>query len=702
MEYFSGLLPAIEHFHMLGYWLVFLVAFLESLVLVGIVIPGATMVIFAGALAAQGYFEPGDLIWFAAFGAILGDSLGYWLGRHGTGFFKDSNKIFKLSHLETSTRFFQKHGAKSVFLGRFVGLVRMMVPFVAGLSHMEAKRFYFWNIFSAFAWATSHVLAGYFLGQAWRIFEVWTSRVGLFLGALALVVFCAYWAKRLAFKYGKQLLELTGSVCRSFWHAFLANPHVADYLGRHPGFVRFVGHRFDRSRFSGLPLTFLSLAFVYIVFLLGGLVEDLLASDPIVAVDLHLADLFHFYRDDGLVRVFLWITLLGKAQIVLSIGLLFTYWLWARKKIEFIRPFWVTMAGSAAFGALGKLAFHRARPAFGVVTETTFSFPSGHAAIAVALYGFLIYGLCRQTQSRPLKLNCMFGGGLIIAAIGLSRLYLGVHFLSDVLGGYLLGALWLIIGICLAELRPVRNDAEAAVLSGKSKAVLALTTAIWMLFFLRTGLDYERQSPRPAGPEVARSVEADVISGFDQYKLPRSTESITGDPQEPLNFILVAGDEGSVARAFQAAGWLPADPVNFGNLVKTVNALVGHKEYPAAPITPSFWNGQINEAGFKKQVPSADSRQRYQIRIWNTDLTTPAKQRVFVGQASSSSALRWGMFHKLEPDLDAAREALCQDLIRGGQVETTSKKEFVPPGHGRNFMEDAFFTNGQVYVITFR
>lgn len=197
MDYLAELLPKIEHLHSLAYWLLLLVTFLESMVLVGLIVPGATLVIFAGSLAAQGYYDAAALIWFAAIGAILGDGLSYWLGRHGTGFFKEGNKVFKYHYLETGTRFFQKYGTKSIFFGRFVGPIRMMVPFVAGLANMEARRFYAWNVSSAFAWAISHVLADYLLGQAWRTFEVWTSRVGLALGALILFVAFVYWLKRL-------------------------------------------------------------------------------------------------------------------------------------------------------------------------------------------------------------------------------------------------------------------------------------------------------------------------------------------------------------------------------------------------------------------------------------------------------------------------------------------------------------------------
>ena len=87
MNFLTDILPSLSHLGVWGYWLVLLVALLESLVLVGVVVPGAVLVVFAGFLSSQGYLDIGDLIWFAATGAILGDSISYYLGTKGTRFF---------------------------------------------------------------------------------------------------------------------------------------------------------------------------------------------------------------------------------------------------------------------------------------------------------------------------------------------------------------------------------------------------------------------------------------------------------------------------------------------------------------------------------------------------------------------------------------------------------------------------------------
>ena len=142
MGYIDTLLPAIEHFRMLGYWAVLLVSLLESLAFVGVVVPGAVFVVLAGSLAAKGYFDLGDLVWFASAGAILGDGISFRMGKGGHIRFREENRIFKPVLLEKGKEFFARHGGKSIFLGRFVGLIRAVIPFVAGMSGMEARRFY--------------------------------------------------------------------------------------------------------------------------------------------------------------------------------------------------------------------------------------------------------------------------------------------------------------------------------------------------------------------------------------------------------------------------------------------------------------------------------------------------------------------------------------------------------------------------------
>ena len=174
------------------------------------------------------------------------------------------------------------------------------------------------------------------------------------------------------------LTVVLSSIIRSMAEGAGRNPAVRSFLDRHPRGAGFVSGRFDPSRFEGLPLTLLCLAMGYSVLLLGGLVQDLLASDPIVAADRRLAVLMIAFRTPVMLSVFLKVTLLGNWQIILGGAILFSVYLFVERKRDFLLPFWIALGGCGFFTTGGKWLFHRQRP-FDMTSLMEFSFPSGHS-----------------------------------------------------------------------------------------------------------------------------------------------------------------------------------------------------------------------------------------------------------------------------------------------------------------------------------
>ena len=181
-----------------GYSFVFLLSFGESLVLIGLIIPGSVAVIIAGFLVSQGFLDVGDLFVWASLGAILGDSLSFSLGKRGFISFNESNLLFKPVVLEKGKRYFQKYGAKSVFFGRFIGWVRPIIPFIAGVFDLNRRTFLVWNIASGILWAISHIALGYFFGQAWQLAATWSTRISLFVLLLGVLLMVLYVVRRAA------------------------------------------------------------------------------------------------------------------------------------------------------------------------------------------------------------------------------------------------------------------------------------------------------------------------------------------------------------------------------------------------------------------------------------------------------------------------------------------------------------------------
>jgi len=181
----NKLLPSIAQLGGWGYWIAFLAALLETTVGLGLILPGSTIILFLGALSARGDLDVGDLICVAVLGAIIGDNINFYLGRrYGAKWLKGGFRLLKAGHIEKAGHFMDAHGAKSIFLGRFVPSVKEIVPFIAGSVKMKPGTFMFWNVLGAVGWGCEWVLAGYIFAQSLNLAAVWLSRAGLFFAFL--------------------------------------------------------------------------------------------------------------------------------------------------------------------------------------------------------------------------------------------------------------------------------------------------------------------------------------------------------------------------------------------------------------------------------------------------------------------------------------------------------------------------------------
>src|SRR4051794_37011466 len=134
---------------------------------IGIPLPGETILIAAGVMVQQGHLDLGDAIVFGILGAVVGDQIGYWVGREGGRPFVlrwGRYVLITPECLEHAESFFERHGGKAVFLARFVAGLRVFGALVAGISRMRWRTFLFYNALGGASWATAAVLVGYFLG----------------------------------------------------------------------------------------------------------------------------------------------------------------------------------------------------------------------------------------------------------------------------------------------------------------------------------------------------------------------------------------------------------------------------------------------------------------------------------------------------------------------------------------------------------
>ncbi len=436
------ILSLIEHY---GYLVVFFGVLLESM---GVPLPGETILLASGLLAQQGHLDVEDAALFGILGAVAGDQIGYWAGRKGgRSFVLRWGRYVRITpeRLDRAEAFFARHGGKAVFLARFFAGFRVFGALVAGISRMHWRTFLFYNALGGVVWATAAVLVGYFLGSSLGLVERWLGRATLLLALLVAIVVGFYLAYRWVAAHQALIM--------SYGEAALAYPPVARLRVRYDVQLRWLFRRLTPGQYLGLHLT-LGLVFTAgCLWLFGGLAEDLLTNDPLVRYDRTIATYLHSLASPPLTTFFLIVTVLGSVEIMAPLGAFVAAILAWRRRWLYLGTWITAVGGSAVLNQLLKGLFARPRPFFEhpLAFETSYSFPSGHAMESFVVYGMLAYFAVLALKSWRARTAIVFGMALLVLLIGFSRLYLGVHYFSDMVAGYAAGGVWLSTLITGAE-----------------------------------------------------------------------------------------------------------------------------------------------------------------------------------------------------------------------------------------------------------
>ena len=272
------------------------------------------------------------------------------------------------------------------------------------------------------------------------------------LGGLLLVVVTFLWVLQWALiRYSKNIL----THAKQYWirvkQYFELEKRLLQFEIKYPKLYHFLSQRLHIEHFYGLPLTVLLLVAGYILALFIGLVEDVVTSDSIVAMDHFVSQQMSVLSDSSVVNFFIVVTSLASTPLTLLVVLLTGILCFVIRRYHLFIGLLISVIGSTAFTYLSKLLFHRDRPIDILLHESTYSFPSGHATVTVALYGFIAYMAIRFSQNFGKQVSLLLNAVLLFVLVGLSRIVLNEHYMSDVMGGYLVGALWLTVAISVTE-----------------------------------------------------------------------------------------------------------------------------------------------------------------------------------------------------------------------------------------------------------
>lgn len=432
-----------------GYWLVFGLIVLEGF---GLPLPGETMLIAAGAYAAGGHLSLLSVILAGLLGAIAGDIGGYWIGRSGVATLMARISADRYeSHLERGQTFFDRYGPAAVLFARFVPVVRVIAANLAGITKMRFDLFSLFDVIGGILWAAIMGGLGYFFGNNLPLLDKYLQRFGW--GVLIVVAFLALvvWTARRVARNENKIRQLLNAAKKRL------------------GLMRLKKFVIQHLRIPGGQAATILAGFATAIlagWLFGAMAEDVLMKDSMTLYDVGIGQWFLAHATEDSSQFFFAVTQLGGTLAVASGSLLLVGWfLWKKKAARLIALF-TSVGGGILLNILLKNIFLRPRPDFvnAFYHETGYSFPSGHSMMSVLFYGMTAYLLAQEIKSWQWRVWLGTGAFTLALLIGLSRLALGVHFLTDVLGGWGAGTMWLMTCVVFYEmaLSPKRRITNTA------------------------------------------------------------------------------------------------------------------------------------------------------------------------------------------------------------------------------------------------
>jgi membrane protein DedA with SNARE-associated domain/membrane-associated phospholipid phosphatase len=415
----------------LGDWIFPLVgalAFLETGAFVGLVAPGETAVILGGALTAKGEQSVALMIAVVWFSAWAGDGVSFWIGRKlGRGFLLRHGSRVRITpeRLKQVEEYFQRHGGKTIVIGRFVGVVRALAPFIAGSSGLRYPAFLPYSILGTGLWATTFVLIGFLGADALNRVTELAARGSFLFGAVVAAAVAVFLAVRFLRRPHNR-------------RRIVARMEATPVLRRTVPQLRFLWQRLTPGEL-GLEFTGVLAALSVSLFVLVGYATVVSADPGPTTGDAQAFDVAGPLRTAWLADAAELVGWLGSVPATLAVALAAGGALAAARR-------WPELAVLAAAVAIVHAALpviegavDRPRPRGALVESGGSSFPSDRAALAI-VYPWLALTVTVRLRPRIANASALIAAGVALAAaVGISRVYLRVDYLSDVAAGWGLG-----------------------------------------------------------------------------------------------------------------------------------------------------------------------------------------------------------------------------------------------------------------------
>ncbi len=504
----------------------------------------------------------------------------------------------------------------------------------------------------------------------------------------------------------RRLWRAFGPVIAPVAKAWWERPSIRKLRDRYPRTLTFVARRLNPRDPWGLPATLATIAVIAGIWWLFGIVEDIVGKDPLVTVDVRLHNSMPLFRSPGVTRLMLAITEFGSPAVSWAIAFALAFFALARGLRRLAVTYVLAVAGSGILSVVLKGAFGYARPPDALIATHEASFPSGHLLADGVLYG-LVASLVLQSHARPVKrafatMLLLF----IIASVGVSRLYLGVHWPSDLLASLAVALVCLALVLFFLHYeRPIpRIDSFTVPFS--PTAMRRVGVVVIVIGAVAGALLMQRvKFVTPARPVPRRPFPESALLKALPPDIPRRAEGLIGERMEPISLVLI-GSYDDVIGTFAHAGWQKADLPTPIRVVREGLAAIGNRPDPSGPATPAYLADRPQSLTFEKPDSSSPGiRHRHHTRVWPTAYcAAPDCRPISVATASYDVGIELSAqlhlpTHRIDPHIDNERALITSDLARAGAT-ARGIVAVVPPMSGTNAAGDPFVTDGRAVILT--
>ncbi len=504
------------------------------------------------------------------------------------------------------------------------------------------------------------------------------------------------------------MVKIIKSVTKSISRGVKNDPEINKIVKRYPKVFCFLKKRLTPTEKYGLHFSLGFLITLFFIYIFFGILQDYIGNENIIQFDLRVLNLFAAFRHPKLNQQMLFITYLAKGEIITIGTIIACLILFLFKKRRFINTLLISVLGGEILVWIIKNLINRPRPPLinSLVIESSHSFPSGHTFVTIAFYGLLAYFVIQSKKNKIFKIVTFISSLLLIVLVGISRIYLGAHWPSDVFASLAVGTAWLVI---MATSLKIKKKFGRIPPHTNFHPKVARLTSIFLIFTWTTFIYfyyYTHPLSEPLPPPYLSPIIIDPSQIETELfkQLPKISESINSTPAEPINIIIIA-NENILNQAFIKSGWYLLDKPGIKVYQKLVSSVIFNKEYPNAPGLPVFWDTKPNLIGYGKPDPPDSVSSRHHIHFWKSNFITTDHQPIWVGTAHFDESIKKKFkiimpFHQTQLLVDKEREEIKAQLEENGFIKSAEKINLTGLTYGTKKSGNNFLTDGQAYILS--